>query len=241
MQVSCGHCKGYHSSSQAVLNCMRVNTPPPAPAPITEPWQTRRASKRQMDMVNDLCDGAGIPRPANPITGASADEIIRSMKARRTHSMSQTVHGAQILPLSMVKRIRPGRYAVPNNDNTEYIFMRISMPRKYKGHLLVSSKHSDSWYRRVMYAPDGKVVSHNNQAIKGMSLSDILISIVADQTTAAIEYATRANECARCGRELTDDRSRHFGIGPECEKNWPHIINEVTERKGEYVPGAASR
>lgn len=48
----------------------------------------------------------------------------------------------------------------------------------------------------------------------------ILERIAEDPIRAAKLYGTELGHCARCGRELTDDTSRAFGIGPDCREAW---------------------
>ena len=45
--------------------------------------------------------------------------------------------------------------------------------------------------------------------------------IAADPNRAAGRFAALAIRCACCGRGLTDDRSKTYGVGPECRSDLP--------------------
>jgi hypothetical protein len=46
----------------------------------------------------------------------------------------------------------------------------------------------------------------------------ILTAIAVDPAEAMKLYGQELGHCGRCGRELTDDTSRSFGIGPDCRE-----------------------
>lgn len=48
------------------------------------------------------------------------------------------------------------------------------------------------------------------------ALKMILSAIVADPEGSARLYGRALGECSRCGRTLTDETSRAYGMGPEC-------------------------
>jgi hypothetical protein len=131
-------------------------------------------------------------------------------------------------PLEMVKNIKDGRYA--NRPSSE---VRPKTGKK-KDCLVIQTQHSD-WYQDlcVIY-PSGKIFM---QTSKFTAIDMNLMLTCVDPVSGMRKYAEELGVCGRCGRELTDERSRYYGIGPECEKHLPEIISAVDEEKGVYRPG----
>lgn len=234
MSYTCGHCTSTHERSYQALACSQRGA---AAARVmhTEPGPT----PKQLKFYRELCTKKG--HDEQPVPGTK-----RLMSDRISYLLTlkdATVDLDKLPPLDMLNLVRAGRYAVPNLELTEYIFVRVARPKtgRSAGQTIVQTRHGDAWTERLRYHSNGRLVSRARADVKGMDLSDVIIAIITDQTTAAIEYATRAGCCARCGKELTDDRSRFYGIGPECEKDWPHFTGQVEDKRGAYAPGAASR
>lgn len=137
-------------------------------------------------------------------------------------------------PVTMIKSMRDGRYAVRPDANTHFTFIRISRPKvgKKKGCLVIQTQHSD-WYKDcIVFYPSGRVF------VADKRVDASLLLLVVDPITAALAYSKEMHVCCRCGRDLTDGRSQYYGVGPECEKYLPELINVVNETHGVYVPGA---
>lgn len=143
-----------------------------------------------------------------------------------------------ITPEQMVRSIRDGYYAVAPSGNdavtSDHVFLRISHPKtgKRKGAMVVQTQHSDDYRPFITFWPSGKVYV----AQRGTHLDNALMMVAADPFTCAQRYSKIFEVCSRCHKQLTDKRSRWYGIGPECEKHWPEIINEVNETRGVFVP-----
>jgi hypothetical protein len=78
--------------------------------------------------------------------------------------------------------------------------------------------------------PSGKITVYN------WSNEDPISIVLADPHSAALLFAQHIGRCMRCNAALTDERSRWYGIGPECEKDWPWVVPSVDENKGQYRP-----
>lgn len=140
-------------------------------------------------------------------------------------------------PKEMILKIKEGRYAVRPDSNTPLVFMRISYPKqgKKKGCLVVQTQHSDFYRDKMVYNPStGRLFIAPHKA---REIDMPLMLIAVDPVTGIRKYASELGVCGRCGRELTDERSRWYGIGPECEKHWPEVLTAVDEEKGPYRPG----
>ena len=56
--------------------------------------------------------------------------------------------------------------------------------------------------------------------------------VCIDHKTAAYHYGQELKACHICGRDLTDERSRYYSIGPDCETRHESFIWYVEEQKG---------
>jgi len=143
----------------------------------------------------------------------------------------------------MVKRIPDGRYAVENNDCTQICFLRVrtypqTAKNKLRGATVVQSKSADRWNNEYVYWPSGRIQTGHSGYLHGTEIPELLIQVIANPQEAALTYSKHYDECTRCGIDLTDKRSRFYGIGPECEKHRPDVINYVHSIKGEFDPNA---
>ena len=127
----------------------------------------------------------------------------------------------------MLDMIPDGFYATQEHDGATVDFIRINRPTsgKMKNSLKVQTQHSERWDNAlVWWAGSGKWSCYNSRAIP------MIMLVLGDHKSCARRYSIELQRCARCGKELTDDRSRHYLIGPECEKHRPWAIEEVDDR-----------
>jgi len=140
------------------------------------------------------------------------------------------------IPVEMLLDIREGRYAIDPTGVGPLRFIRVSEMKnknsRHKGWKIFQTQHSDDLVTRVRISPNGKLVEKiswtNDQ------LTETALAIITDPWGAAIRYGQELGQCCRCGKSLTDERSRWYGIGPECEILWPEVIYEVNENRGPY-------
>ncbi len=90
-----------------------------------------------------------------------------------------------------------GRYAVDHEGVLK--FYRVKNGRK-PGYVFLDVQASDDWH------------SIRNPR----RITEILTLIAADELSAARRYGMELGKCSRCGRTLTDETSRAYGIGPDC-------------------------
>jgi len=96
-------------------------------------------------------------------------------------------------------QVADGRYAV--EDDGTLRFFKVKNGRK-PGYVFLDIQASDDWH-----------------AIRNVTrIRTILDLIAVDQLSAARRYGMELGKCSRCGRTLTDETSRAYGIGPECRK-----------------------
>lgn len=156
-------------------------------------------------------------------------------------SPAKTMLGAWQLrtPRVMVERlaVHEARYATRPDQSVPYTFMRVWLPKsgRRKGQIIVRTQHSDSYMDALVILANGNSLHPN----AGERFDTALMIACADPITSTMNYAREKGVCGSCGKTLTDERSRYYGIGPECEKkgNGPGVIARVNEERGEYYPG----
>lgn len=160
-----------------------------------------------------------------------ASHLIDTLKKGQAMSTTQqqSSEDPRIAMLKGLMDLVPdGYYAVRPDDSVNYSFIRISSPKTghYKGARKVQTQHSDDLHDRLIIWPSGR------WTVKSSSILDDMMLLVADQAGCAMAYADEIGKCCRCNKALTDARSRHYGIGPDCEQVWPHIIELRDEANG---------
>jgi hypothetical protein len=136
-----------------------------------------------------------------------------------------------VTPEAMVRTIPKGRYCVELGANLRKFFKVVPnwKGKLYRGATVISTQHSESFKVALVLWPDGRVQIFNRD------IDSCLMMMAADPYTCKIRYGQELGVCCNCGKKLTDDRSRWYGIGPECEKDNIEIINEVENTRGRFV------
>jgi hypothetical protein len=131
------------------------------------------------------------------------------------------------IPRAMVDLVENGYYAVRKDKDSDWVFLRVSRPDfgQYKDCVKVQTQHGETLKLVFLVYPGSRGYSVMNGQVK-----DLVITLVVNPKMAAVQYGREVGQCCRCGKPLTDKRSRHYGIGPECEKYWPEIIELVDEQ-----------
>lgn len=238
--VDCGVCGNKHWTDREVAACQTFGPAKdyrPAFVPATE---------RQVWYVREILKGD--PVHAAKLSKQACSDYISDLKAGRIQQVAsastpqpaapKTWDAPPAWPLNtpeaMVNSLREGRYAVRPDHNTPFRFVRVTRPKtgRKKGALVLQTQHSENYKDCVIVWPSGRVSVFDNR------IDSLLLLVVVDPVTAALNYGRELNRCSRCGRELTDGRSIYYGIGPECEQSYPDLINLVDNTLGVYVPGA---
>lgn len=100
-----------------------------------------------------------------------------------------------------------GRFAVESKDGLT--FLRIDKPSdgKWNGWAFVKRQAGDTFDRLGSARP--------GLPYRGAA-GALVAQVAAEPTEAMARYGRELGHCGRCGRTLTDDESRAFGIGPDC-------------------------
>jgi len=134
----------------------------------------------------------------------SGSQFITTYKdlPRATSAMVEAIApSAETKEVQETKAERPsvadGRYAVEHEGTLK--FYKVKNGRK-AGFVFLDVQASDEW--------------HSIRSPR--RIDEILTLIAADELTAARRYGMELGKCSRCGRTLTDETSRAYGIGPDC-------------------------
>lgn len=105
-------------------------------------------------------------------------------------------------PRETLPDVREGRYAVEHEGVLK--FYRVDKPQdgKWAGRTFVSVQASDDFHPIKSW--ESKV--------------EILKLIAADPQEALLRYGREIGRCGHCGRTLTNEESRQYGIGPICRE-----------------------
>lgn len=121
----------------------------------------------------------------------------------------------------MFKDTPDGRYAACLNEDDFRFFRFKTLSKGYdKGNRLIQLQASDAWLKVGTVSVDNDQIQYTYRL---KQVEDHFETVLANHLEAALLYSDKLGECCRCGRTLTDERSRALGIGPECVKHWPEL------------------
>jgi len=167
------------------------------------------------------------PKASEPVSVMPDQEPIDyGVPAKKTPTAKERL--TPMLPL--LANVKDGYYAVELGDGgyNDLKFFRVSRPKtgQYAGTTKIQWQTADNWRIAILVRANGTYWKPSEILF---SAEDYVLGLMVDATGCARRYAKEIDKCCRCNTTLTDERSRHYGIGPECEKYWPHIIQLVDE------------
>lgn len=167
---------------------------------------------------------------------ASASPGVTDTPTPPTAAVPYALQPRTSVPLAMLDATPDGYYAVRLDENDPYRFLRIKRPQprkgvktKWVGCIHVQSQHSETLKSVLLYAPLGARPGQPAEwlwVLRPDWEKHIILAMV-DPMGTGLAYARELKHCCICGKALTDLRSRHYGIGPECEKDHADIIEYV--------------
>lgn len=187
-------------------------------------------SERQLAYVKDL---GGSVEFAKTLSREKASEYITELIAKKKEPAPVVVQPEpkKVDPRlemlsSLIGNIPNGYFAVREQETDPLVFIRLSRPDrgKFKGCVKIQTQHSDVLELALVRYPS----SARWYVYRG-SVIDKMLLVCLDPSGAQLQYARELGHCCNCNKTLTDERSRHYGIGPECEKFRPEIIDRVDE------------
>lgn len=232
-RIKCGHCKRSHETVDQVKACAA---------------RLARVERHLAPVAMATPDPvAGRQHPVPNLVGALAASAPASYGATEANPSGHVPWYRQwtyTVPKELVMALPNGRYAVEvilPGDEPKWIFFRVSRPNKGKrnGKFCVDTQHSDNYRTAFEIDPNGTLRKFSNNLKVTERLSHAMIGAVINRVEAQINYGVELGRCCRCGRKLTDSRSRWYSIGPECEKHLPDVIERIDETKGSYEESVA--
>lgn len=132
------------------------------------------------------------------------------------------------VPIELLEMVPDGYFAVQMEEGAPVTFLRVNRPKvgALKGGFKIQTQHGDILDKAFVKWPSGKV------SVYKAGIEEDLFLLISDYHGAARLYAKLRSRCARCAKALTDERSRKYSIGPECEKYWPWMIDLVDAEEG---------
>lgn len=253
IQCSNGH---VHTSVEDVKRCYGLASAPAAtvPAssghPATAPGvPVTYASPRQLSFIADL---GGDPLLCRGYTHSEASKVIDNLlvakgrKARMTEAAPAPTPAPTPEPdqpwksttetkvfLPMLDSLPDGYYAWTPDIDANVTFLRVkrypsSAKNRFAGSVLVQTQHSDELLPAWVLWPSKRISRYRNGR-NNFDIETVINALIVDYRACAMRYAQLKGNCCICNKELTDPRSRHYGIGPDCEKTHGWVITEVDE------------
>lgn len=230
-----------HDTAEESRRCWFPPTsPPPATVPVAGPVRpyehTEPSTGAQHRYVEILSGDVGRARLMSKRECSQYIDRLKAGTEPKTTVTAPTPPPAparkeptpkQKMIAELLKGVPDGRFAVRMDESDPWKFVRISRPKDssrshYRGATKVQTQHGPNLSEaKFVIWPSGLISTYE------YSIEDILLLVVADYRGAARAFARELGRCCRCNTELTDSRSRHYGIGPECETYWPWIIEMV--------------
>lgn len=238
-----------HEAVSDAKRCYGLMAPsvPPVPthtvAPVSGPVMTVFGSRHNptgplsQSQFNYIRDLRGDTTYALALSYYDASTYIARLKGATRVTQPPVTDPRLDMLKSLFPLVRDGYYAAREYDGGHIDFIRISSPKKNRlaGARKIQSIVGNGFGYKLTEAA---VLWPSNQWSiydRSRKVLDNLMLICADPTGAAILYAEHLGNCCRCNATLTDGRSRWYGIGPECEKHWPHVLQEIEDRKGAFA------
>ncbi|HEV7949288.1 MAG TPA: DUF6011 domain-containing protein [Glaciihabitans sp.] len=127
-----------------------------------------------------------------------------------------------------IDMVPQGNYAARLEEGRPLQFFRVDRPTfgNFEGFTKVQRRGADMLSMLYLVGRDGTLRIYDDR------YADEFLTVIADLTYASVLYGQELGKCCRCNISLTDERSRYYGIGPECAKHWSSLIEYVHEQKG---------
>jgi len=183
------------------------------------------------DETGELCGAPAaktMPMPA-PVPGGP-DYVLDEDDIPRTEPKNSDKLKIMI---PLLEKVPDGYYALDlgTGKYNDMRFFRLTRPKtgKYRDTIKVQTIHGDRLEIGWVRWPSERISVYNTS----IDIEGYLLALMSDHRTAALTFAREKGRCCCCGKGLTDERSRHYGIGPECEKFRPDIIARIDHEEAE--------
>lgn len=214
-----------HDASIQARVCYGL-APAPGSVTIVHPSPSLAAHGATAKQISYISNLGGSVEAARRMTWKEASRYIDDLKLNGARPMAGSVTDPRLAMVAPLLDLIPdGYFAAALEEGSPITFLRISSPKSghFKDTRKVQTQHGPRLENALALWPSGTWSEYKSSAIEP------LMWVVADYKTAALRYAREIGHCCRCNAELTDDHSRHYGIGPECVKYWPWVIEYVDD------------
>lgn len=214
MAVRCGRCRCYHETSADVFGCYNGQKVAVVDIGETE-TRSNQPTRKQVEYANSLRAQVG----RAPLT----DDVVAKIKRRDFSELINDLQcdvtaakalGEWIAPKAAKSKhlqaadfpnVTDGFYAVPGMaGGADLVFFQVQAPTEgsWKGCLFV---------KRI-------VGGHEPERVGETSARAWLAKVSTPERVLASKrlYGQQIGSCGECGRTLTNDESRAYGIGPVC-------------------------
>lgn len=161
-------------------------------------------------MVAQTLDGATTRSSRALEDKNEAETALRLAQANSKRKPEEKV----VIGDTLLDRIPAGSYAVANENGAinEHSFYQIDKPEdgRWEGWVFVKILRGPDAGRLFSRSPEGDV--RGNKRVGAA----VIRKIAADVQGAMLLYGKLIGFCGHCGRRLTNDESREYGIGPIC-------------------------
>lgn len=238
MHIKCGKCGKYHDSVTEVRAChdgTLQTRQEPATGGVQVVYVDAEPTGKQLWKIKNL-GGQATPN----MTRLQASELIEELLGRKEKPVPEPQvqpavdrHGYPTttkVPMTFLQALPDGRYAVQMDSTVPHTFFMVTRPKsgRFAGTIKIQTQHGENFELCMVIWPKGNLTFYR------AGYEDDLLLLVVDPTGAKTTYGQIKKRCGQCGKELTDPRSRWYGIGPECEKRNEGIIIAVNETKGVF-------
>lgn len=221
--MKCGNCKSSHATVADVKACYggavtvaqptteeRLAALSAGPRPNLSVFATQQASDAQVRFIRSLAEERECHLASSDTRATIADVVAGRNVSKR--EASNTITELKTLPFTpkgeptveqgTAPDVPEGRYAVRGEDGVVK-FYRVDRPTegKWAGRTFVKVQASDDLH------------PIRNREAREAILASILEAGIEDSLRL---YGTELGRCGVCGRTLTDETSRAYGIGPIC-------------------------
>lgn len=222
----------YYFGATAPIQAPAPVAPVPVPASLSKSsgWRGHPASRAQINKVDAL--GGDAVHAAKLTKGECSDYIENLLNAQHLKPKEKRVEDPRMTMIEgLLSMVPDGYYATaPDGEGGHVDFIRLSRPTrgKFDGAVKVQTQHSDRWEEALVRWPSGQWSIYKRNVI------DTLMLVIQDHRLCAMRYAIKFKSCCVCNTGLTDDRSRHYLIGPVCDQKpqWRYKIEEVDDING---------
>lgn len=234
----CYTCRGDHPTANDARLCQTGQLKTQL-APVVIFTGEPTPSEAQLRYIKDL---GGDVAHASTLSRRAASDLIGQLKA--SNRAAQAVKKAakvidtSLVPAILLEMVPEGNYAVRAREGEPYVFLRITRPTtgQYSGYTKIQTRHGDNLKLRLLIEPSGHQKLIGSPFIQNRRIDWFVKLLLGEYRTAAIAFGRYLEQCSNCGATLTDARSRHYAVGPECEKSRGDIIAEVEDTDGPFNP-----